>query len=76
MAGFKGKELIRRLAWLVWQDQDNYRHQLEVAVSMTFKTFTRRAVLPENVLENVFLRSIPAPSRARSRTVVYFIGFQ
>ena len=34
MAGFEGKELVRRLSWLVWQDQENFRHQLKEAVSI------------------------------------------
>ena len=34
MSQFKGKELIRRLAWLVYQDQEHYRYQLEKAVSI------------------------------------------
>ena len=38
MVQIKGKELIRQLAWLVYQDQENYRHQLEEAVSISLCT--------------------------------------
>ena len=34
MAGFEGKELVCRLSWLVWQDQENFRLQLKEAVSI------------------------------------------
>ena len=42
MSQFKGKELIRRLAWLVYQDQEHYHYQLEKAVSVPLGFYLQR----------------------------------
>ena len=34
MAVPKGRELVSRLTWLLWQDHERYKFQLEEAVSL------------------------------------------
>ena len=50
MAGFEGKELVRRLSWLVWQDQENFRHQLKEAVSIILFFYQILEYVPGNAI--------------------------
>ena len=68
MSQFQGKELIRRLAWLVFQDQEHYRHQLENAVSNS-------STFPGKVLEyGIYCQFSYTFSRTYSRSN-FFQGF-
>ena len=69
MSQFKGKELIRRLAWLVYQDQEHYRYQLEKAVSIPLEFQSI-----ENVLECVPHSYSLVHSRERSHPLLIFVN--
>ena len=60
MEGPKGKELVKRLSWLIRQDEEHFKVQLEQAVSFYTLSFG-------NGLGNGFYSMKQTRSRVRSR---------
>ena len=69
MSQLQGKELIWRLAWLVFQDQEHYKHQLENAVRKFFYFF-------QGMFSSmVFIANFHTRSRELTLDLIFFQGF-